>query len=56
LEYYEGAVPIVENQVKLAAMRLGAWVNGLAAQRAAMLKDGTNDGEHLKNYAGQLEL
>jgi hypothetical protein len=56
LEYYEGAVPIVESQVKLAAMRLGAWVNGLAAQRAAMLKDGMNDGEYLKNQGGQWEL
>lgn len=35
-DYYEGAVPIVEELVAKAGMRLGAWINGLAAERAAM--------------------
>lgn len=39
-EYYEGGVPIVEDQVAKAGYRLGAWVNALAAQRTAMKKDG----------------
>ncbi|OCT45251.1 Nuclease PA3 [Cladophialophora carrionii] len=35
-EYYEGAVPIVEEQVAKAGWRLGQWINGLAEQRAQM--------------------
>ena len=38
--YYEGAVPIVEEQVAKAGWRLGAWVNALAAQRAAGRRTG----------------
>jgi hypothetical protein len=56
LEYYEGAVPIVESQIKRAGMRLGAWVNGLAAERAAVMKAGLEGGGHLKVQGGEWEL
>lgn len=36
-EYFEGAVPIVETLVANAGFRLGAWLNGLAAESAASL-------------------
>ena len=35
LEYYDGAVPIIEDLVLKSGKRLGAWINELAAQRAA---------------------
>ncbi|KIX08665.1 uncharacterized protein Z518_03322 [Rhinocladiella mackenziei CBS 650.93] len=39
-EYYEGAVPIVEDLVYKAGWRLGQWINALAEQRANMIKSG----------------
>jgi hypothetical protein len=45
LKYYEGAIPIVEDQIKKAGFRLGAWINGLAAERAAMMGEGLDGGE-----------
>ncbi|MCJ1446984.1 MAG: hypothetical protein MMC23_007492 [Stictis urceolatum] len=32
-EYYAGAVPVVEDMVTKAGMRLGAWMNGLVEER-----------------------
>ncbi|KAF9890408.1 hypothetical protein FE257_006076 [Aspergillus nanangensis] len=32
-EYYDGAVPVVEEQIRRAAVRLAAWLNALAAVR-----------------------
>jgi hypothetical protein len=34
-EYYEGAVPIVEEQITKAALRLAVWINTIAADRAS---------------------
>lgn len=34
-EYYEGAAPIVEMQILKAGIRLAAWLNALAADRAS---------------------
>lgn len=34
-EYYEGAVPIVDEMISKAGARLGAWVNALAAARSS---------------------
>ncbi|OQV06883.1 hypothetical protein CLAIMM_11397 [Cladophialophora immunda] len=39
-EYYEGAVPIVEEQVAKAGWRLGQWINALAEQRVNMKRAG----------------
>jgi len=33
-EYYEGAVPIIDEMIAKAGRRLGAWLNALAAQSA----------------------
>jgi hypothetical protein len=33
-EYYEGAVPVIDEMIAKAGRRLGAWLNALAAQRA----------------------
>ena len=46
-EYYEGAVPIVEQQVAKAGWRLGQWVNALAEQRGAMRRAGITFGEEV---------
>ena len=46
-EYYEGAVPIVEQQVAKAGWRLGQWINALAEERARMRKTGVIFGEEL---------
>ena len=43
-EYYEGAVPIVEQQVAKGGWRLGQWVNALAAQRVEIQKAGIGFG------------
>jgi hypothetical protein len=55
-EYYDGAVPLVEEQIKLAGARLGAWVNGLAAERVAMEKVRLDSGGYLKTQGENLEL
>ncbi|KAH0536607.1 hypothetical protein FGG08_006540 [Glutinoglossum americanum] len=39
-EYYDGAVPIVDELVAKAGFRLAAWIEGLAAERAAMMERG----------------
>lgn len=38
-DYYDGAVPIVEDLVGKAGRRLAAWINALAAQGAAMVEE-----------------
>lgn len=35
-EYYDGAVPVVEELIGKAGRRLAAWINALAAQGGAM--------------------
>lgn len=42
LEYYDGAVPIVEEQIAKAGYRLGQWINALADERASMKRMGVN--------------
>ncbi len=39
-EYYEGAVPIVEQQIAKAGWRLGQWINALAEQKVQMRRTG----------------
>jgi S1/P1 Nuclease len=39
-DYYEGAVPIVDELVGKAGFRLAAWIEALAAQRAAAVASG----------------
>ncbi len=41
-EYYQGAVPIVDLLIGKAGLRLGAWINAIAASATAqeMLGDG----------------
>jgi hypothetical protein len=34
-EYYDKAVPIVEEQICRAAVRLAVWINTIAAERAS---------------------
>lgn len=55
-EYYEGAVPIVTDQVAKAGWRLGAWVNALAAQRNAMRRDGVAFDDTLLRVQGRMDL
>jgi len=55
-EYYEGAVPIVVDQIAKAGWRLGQWVNALAAQRAQMKKNGVVFDEGLLKVQPQVEL
>ncbi|KIY04162.1 uncharacterized protein Z520_00854 [Fonsecaea multimorphosa CBS 102226] len=50
-EYYQGAVPIVEEQIAKAGWRLGQWINALAEQRVSMKRAGVvfvGDGNHLQ--------
>ncbi|KAH0565671.1 hypothetical protein GP486_000927 [Trichoglossum hirsutum] len=39
-DYYDGAVPIVDELVAKAGFRLGEWINELATERAAMVARG----------------
>lgn len=55
-EYYQGAVPIVEAQIAKAGYRLGAWINALAKQRAAMRRDGVVFDEGLLQVQGHMDL
>jgi hypothetical protein len=55
-EYYAGAVPIVETQIAKAGWRLGAWVNALAKQRAAMRRNGITFDEHLLQVQRRIDL
>jgi hypothetical protein len=38
-DYYDGAVPVVEDLIGKAGRRLAAWINALAAQGAAMAEE-----------------
>jgi hypothetical protein len=50
-------LPIVKEMVKKAGIRLGAWVNGLAAERAAMMGLGGDGSEgHLLVQGNEWEL
>ncbi|OKP11112.1 Nuclease S1 [Penicillium subrubescens] len=37
-DYYDGSVPIVNEQIYKAGVRLATWLNALAAQRSSMRK------------------
>jgi hypothetical protein len=43
-DYYEGAVPVIDEMIFKAGRRLGAWLNALAAQEAKGKGDGGNPG------------
>jgi hypothetical protein len=54
---YENALPIVKEMVKKTGIRAGAWVNGLAAERAAMMGLGGDGSEgHLLVHGNEWEL
>jgi hypothetical protein len=54
---YEDALPIVKEMVKKTGIRAGAWVNGLAAERAAMMGLGGDGSEgHLLVHGNEWEL
>lgn len=50
-DYYEGAVPVIEEMIAKAGRRLGAWLNALAAQKVG--RDGTSRQEEPLGLIGQ---
>lgn len=55
-EYYEGAVPIIEEQVAKAGWRLGVWINALAEQRAEMRREGIVFGSEILQVQPREEM
>ncbi|KIW87963.1 uncharacterized protein Z519_11548 [Cladophialophora bantiana CBS 173.52] len=55
-EYYEGAVPIVEEQVAKAGWRLGQWINALAEQRVNMKRVGVVFSDDVLQVQPKLEM
>jgi len=49
-EYFNEAVPIVEELIEKAGRRLGAWINALYAQHVALMKEHGHSQWHLEDH------